>query len=607
MKVKTKTVFIPILILIISIASIWITSAWKLFKWLPVHFGKPEPRISMQFSEDQSFVEIASASILEMFSSSIDMDDIEDFVNQHPNNADYQFALGVLCMMENRGDPTPFFRKAEQNDPSNALYPFWLGLTYARNQSGSYWGTPSMADSAIAAFERAEKLEPDNAAIDLAKLDIYYTSVDTVADQNYRLRRDKDFVSRHNLLTEQGREAIEAALTKTKYRGHATETIEPVFRLLKDSGENTFFAKIQIYSAFPLQRFLSQAGGLRIYIEDIRPFDDRARTEALADTLLRLSNLGLMMRDDPSRTLIQHMIGSFISTSFFDLMGDLYYLNDMPATARLTGQCYAETKNARTFIIPPIVYGFWRTLIGRVFPALAIFVLIQPVLYLSLVIALMAIIILLFRRDLQNKPGIPAGLMTVIYGVLLSVIFFVLSISPDYLFEPYLIITSGVVVVGLGILVYRMMKRRSSPEKSLFAPILIIVIGISGVVSVLARIPYLAYLGFPLAVCAQTFRYSRKYSAGFFDMMPFIARVSTGLFAFLSLVILVIWFVVASPLTKIIDMTDYNIMVEFGGPGAKLYPSDYSSIVHFKPTPDYSNPKLDKRIDRLEEMFGKMK
>ena len=598
-----KSIIKPILIVAVAVAMIYLTGAWKLAKWLPLDFGKLESSVLMQKKGTDFLEEFVSSSILKLFSSSPYIADMAKFVREHPDNAEYQFGWSVFCMMERCGDPAYYCRKAEQLDPDNALYPYWLGLIYTRNQSGSYWKTEAMPDSALAAFERAGKIEPDNAAIDLAKLDVFVEEVDSTR-QSYYYRRSEDISIRFKKLTEEGRAAIIAAMNKPEYRGHTAEGISAGFKLMKDSDNNNFYNKMHYYTTCPLQRFMLPIAGIKLFVDDIRPFENRDRVEAVADTLLRLSNIGLMMRDDLDRTMIQHMIGSVITTKCMDMLGDLYLLNDMPVEERLTGQFSAENKNSRVLRTHPINTGFWNTLITKVFPFIAVFIMLQPAAFITLAVAIVAIIILLiFGSDSQIKTRISSRIAVIVFGALLTIFFFFGAIATNFIFEPYLIIAGSAFIVGMAILIYRLARGCRAPKLSLFLPIMLIIIGGIGALCAFTRIYSLAYIGFLIAICAFAFKALRKSNAGFRSGVLYIASISAELFAFFGLLIVIIWFIVASPMSKFMNMTEYNLMVEFEGPGAELYPAEYNSIGHYLPIPGANNHLRDKRIERLEEMF----
>lgn len=353
---------------------------------------------------------------------------------------------------------------------------------------------------------------------------------------------------------------------------------------------------------------MSQTAGVKLFVHDIRPFNDINRTEAVADTLLKLANFGLMMRTDTSRVVIQHLIGSVITSVSLDMLGDLYVLNGMPVEARLTGQYTAENVNSRTLLSRPDPGNYWNSFYTNVLPLLGIFAIIQPALIVVFLIAIIAIIILILCRNIvQVKTSISERIAALLFGVMMTLFFFIGTTVKQFFLEPYLIISGSLFVVGLGLVVFRLVRRRKTGKLSGLLPIVLMSMGIIGALCALTQIIQLAYLGFSLFVFILAYMVSKKSNVGLKGIIPYIARITAELFAFFALIMIILWLIVAGPMTKFMNLTTYNMMIEFHGPQALLFKADYSRISHYNPVPDMENPSYAKRIARLEEMFGEIK
>ncbi len=605
---RAKIVLMPVLIVAVSLLLIGITGAWKLTKWLPP---------SLEFSNYRAdrldlLFEGPRTDLIDMLTSTASIDDIAKFVDNHPDNPEYQFALGAM-----RGNGIENFRRAEELDPTNPIYPFWLGLTYShRPLKGMISISLYDSDSALAAFERASKLDPENAAIDLAKAYALTEVTESTSLASYRARLVEDRSLFHNILTEKGRECIIGAMDKTLFRSYYSDAVSASLRLLSDSGNNTF-----------TNRSLLMAGGVRsfhyfggltaikLFVEDIGPFEDEERVSAVADTLLKLANIGLMMRDDPSKSSGQFVYSTVITTICLDMLGDLYLLNDMPVEARLAGQFMAETKNWRHNISSMFYYGYLSREIRRVLPPLGIFAAIQVSAIFVLALFFVAMAILLIKGAPVEESGLEwwPSLRAVLLGFGLTIIFLIgirlnEPMANVFAREIYLVVIASIFVASFGILIYRIATKRRSFGEHLSPFVAVMLICLVAFACFIIKIPALSFSGFAIGIILSALHSSRGKADRFRKFSALTAKFSALYFVAFTLIIILVWINCDIFLHIYMNSNDYSFKYAVAGP--QLYiESPIPALeygAHFQPNESVKNVARAKRIARLEEMFGEI-
>jgi hypothetical protein len=608
MSTKIKFYLKPLTLIAVCFFILWISDAWKLSKWLPPSLkssSRKADRLGLLFAS-------SGTSLIDMLTSCASIEEIAKFVDNHPDNADYQFALGAM-----REYGIENMRRAEELDPTNPIYPYWLGISYLQRPIQSMAGKSSYdPDSALAAFKRASILDPENAAIDLAKAYALTEITECSSTVSYRARLVHDYSLFHNILTEEGRECIIEAMDKTSFRSYSSDAVSASLRLLSDSGNNTF--NNRTIFAIGGVRLLGFHGGLtaiKLFVEDIRPFEDEERVSATADTLLRLSNLGLMMRDDPSMSIIQFIYGSLVTTICLDMLGDLYLLNDMPVEARLAGQFMADIKNWRHNASSMFYYGFLGRKIVRVLNPLGLFAAIQvsTIFILALFVAAMAIL-LIKGAPAEEKDSICwlFYLKAVFLGFGLTMLFFVMimiDVTTNAFFREILLVAiASVFIASSGILIYRIATKRRSFDEHLFGFISSMLICLVAIACFLFKLPILCFSGFAIGIILSALHNSRKKADRLRNSSALIAKSSALCFAVFTVIIIIVWIYCSNFLYIYMNHNDYSFKYAVSG---KLFSdldqlqiSDYGA--HFQPNESVKNLAREKRIERLEEMFGKI-
>jgi len=605
---RAKIILMPVLIVAVSLLLIGITDAWKLTKWLPpsLEFSNYRAdRLDLLFGSP-------STDLIDMLTSTASIDDIAKFVDNHPENAEYQFALGAM-----RGNGIENLRRAEELDPTNPTYPFWLGLTYSHRPLKSMTSISLYdPDSALAAFERASKLDPDNAAIDLAKAYVLTEVTESTSLASYRARLVEDRSLFHNILTEKGRECIIEAMDKTLFRSYYSDAVSASLRLLSDSGNNTFTNRSHL-SAGGVQSFHYFGGltAIKLFFEDIAPCDSEERVSAVADTLLKMANIGLMMRDDPSKSSGQFVYSTIITTICLDILGDLYLLNDMPVEARLAGQFMAETKNWRHNTSSMFYNGYLNRGIRRVLSPLGIFAAVQVSAIYILVLFVLSMALMLIKGAPVEKIGLGywSSLKAVLLGFGLTIIFYIGialngPIADVFVQEVYLIVLASIFIASSGILIYRIATKRRSFDEHLLPFLSVMLICLAAFGCFITRIPTLSFSGFAIGIILSALYYSRGKTDRFRKFSALTAKFSAMYFVAFTLIIILVWINCSSFLYIFMNSNDYSFKYAVGGP--QLYiESPIPALeygAHFQPNESVKNVARAKRIARLEEMFGEI-
>ena len=592
---KWRFVRLPVIVVAASIFLIWISDAWHFAKWMPPAFGKQIGK---------------SALGINCFGYIQDTNDkINEFVAMHPDNPEYHFGWALMCGKDEEIDVFAHLHKAEELDPTNPIYSYWLGLAYSYALSGfriRLIPDISPDSAALAAFDRAEKLEPNNAAIDLARLNVLIKDDETPT--SYRQRRGQDFSTHGSVLTPEGREVMCSAMNKTEYRSHGTEAISIGLKLLKDSGQNTFFSRVMFLASAPIQRYLSESKGVKLFIDDIGPFSNREDAEAVADTIIDLMHLGLMMRNDPDRTLIQHMIGNILTRIAADLLGDLYLVNEMPSSERLVGEMMAESYNWRAMWQTTnqsriTLFGFTPIHLVNLFIA-AIVQLLYIGLFLLFIIGLICTLI----------GGIPAERLHLTktrlwtaFAVIISALFSV--IVSAFVIEKGAVaaiaFSSVITMLGIVFLIIRFFEKRKGNRLSFALPIYLIIVGSLGILTAALNLQLMP-ISIPIAVVLgamyATFRNENRMSI----FWSLLLKLSAETVVVFTVILIICWMLSGSQLSSFMNMKEINVMTNITGPNARMPEiNEYDFSAHYIRNDGTYEYNRVERLKRLEELFGR--
>jgi len=566
-----------ITLVLLSLALIVISGAWHLIEWLPPTFNTSNIYdISLNVDNEKSLTGLFGscsqwaydAIILDFLSPPIDIEDISIFVDNNSDNAEYNFAFGILCLIFDCGDPAHYFSEAELLEPWNPTYPFWLGLFYSKGLSGFTLlerdTLPFNSDSALAAFKRASFLEPDNSAIDLAKLNLFVLDSDTAIESFY-YKNSFDQSVRYKSLTDEGREAIVDAMDKPEYRSHAGDAMTSCFSLLEDSKNNTFMNRAIIWGLIPNQRFVEVVSGLKLYVENIEKVDKEQINEVV-DTLLGLSNIGLLMRDDPEMTLHQLSMGNLITKLYLNILGDLYQKNDLPTYERIIGYSIATSENLRNQIWKGSKWMIWNYN-QHYFPFLSFMIISQMVILILVPFFLILLAILLITENKQQAKLSLRLWRSIVFlgGITLSLIIF-FSINVKDNIRPYYLIFLGLLIVlNLVFLNKRIYKNQNKPGTPLIL-VLFTAFFIVAFLAVFLKFPMLIFLGFPFAIVISSFVATKDYKKQSPAVIHFCLRSSAELISLFSLIIVALWFIAAPYITSFVNNNQFSYPSYLYGP-----------------------------------------
>jgi len=605
---KKSFILMPLLIVAVAALLIWLTGAWQFAKWLPPTgiFQKGDFDISSRFYGGHESSDDLLIGLLDVFSKPTNREAIKRFVDDHPDNAEYNFGWVMF------GGDKAYLHKAEQLDPDNPLYPYWLGLLYAKNPSG-HIDNELIPDSALAAFDRARKLEPNNAAIDLASMEILIEQTDDTILSSYRQKRgyrngkhdDPSTIGFY--ITEQGREVMRSAMTKSEYRGHGMEAAYIGLRLLEDSGQNTFFSRTEYLYSCPIPRFMAESRAVKLFVKDIGSFENKADIEAVADTLIDLAHIGFLMSDDPGRTVIQHLIGMVLTSIVRDLLGDLYLVNNLPSSERVIGEWQTEAA------IWKVLWSrsAWRGIAYDLTPTHLTFLLIGAVAQ-AISIIMFLLFIIGFIGMLIKKPIVEAISVkkaafwsTFITILLIGVLILSVAISSaDELGKTiFTFIPIAILVLGVALLIIRYAIKKLASRLGFVLSIVFIISGLILILVPVLNSPYVLLLYIPLGLILGIFKAIHDKKEEYKAFWPMLEILAIKAFVFFALILLISWAFAGPQLKKFMEMREANMMTEIIGPGAEM-PGSYSRGAHFIPNDGAQSSSHLDRLQRLEEMFG---
>lgn len=337
---------LTILALLLSIAFVTVFTSFNFLPLFPIYFAKTTAESeTSQEMEPSFFDEYINGRLL----PTVDFDKLERFVSKNPDNPQYQFGLGYLHLVFKRDDPLPYLRKAAQLDSTRAMYQYYLGLT----QSGMRYPQRNIAheDSAIIAFEKARKLDSNNTAIDIGQAFLFWGS--------------KEFSSEDSLhrivfyFEEEGKEILAKSLTKPAYRSYRSIAAGEALTLLRDSGQKSAGAGLNVLEEFRYKPHIEGNFSLKYFSNNLGPFDSEEEMEAMLDTLIRLANIGNMMREDMSASFMQVIAGSRLIDDMLEKIGDIYLANDKQASEKLVRLFRREVEFAKREFSTNRKFSLW--------------------------------------------------------------------------------------------------------------------------------------------------------------------------------------------------------------------------------------------------------
>jgi len=600
--------WVPLLVVAVSIILIWVTGAWQFFKWLPPTVPTFHKYTSIHYTY---------SDIEDYFASPTNYDAIKQFVDEHPDNAEYNFAWAL--MSEDPVEIVSYIRKAELIDPANPLYPYSLGLTYG-GPLGRYdshrWRTFPFelnADSAMASFDRAEKLEPDNAAIDVARLNFFVEETsDTVLDSYYRRRTP---LGKSGRLTDPGREIMRDAIKKPFYRAHETDAVSMGLRLLRDSGHNSYQSRMELITKGAIRRGFDYRA-FKFFIKDIGPFTDRKDVEAVADTLLGFEYLSSMMRNDP--TAIPMATYDYLSRDVMDILGDLYLVNGLPSVERLVGASVTRSRNWEMFlwrISRGDDYGFTPLYYSSMFIASASQFILLTVICL-LIIGIVGISIAGTKdigADVSHAKAWTAIIAMINPIILLSAFYSISSVGMAIAKLVANIEVATILLVGIILIISQVRLKKKKKRKDYLFPFFLILIGIADIFIVntykLAALNFLipvSVICVPIAVMLGAQLAAHKSERPWAAFFASLARLSSEVIAVLTLILLLSWAIAGPQLTKFMNMDEYYKLAGYGcyrkiPRWSTRWSKNHS---HYIDNDGISSQSRVARLERLEEMFG---
>jgi len=332
-KDKHRVSMIPILIIILTVIMIAIGfSPWLLYNWIP-------PNESPFFNHQFRWCGVRDSNFYQSYyNSSVWENKVErmrKFVEENAGNPEYHFAFALMTPDPNEG--LKHIHTAESINHFDPVYPYFLGLIYSSSLRRPFlecnianecdipipWSEQNF-DSALAAFDRALVLEPNNAAFYLAKSVLFFRDTDQLEELAYRRGFDAHYIQiefPHSILDSTGRSCIRDAITKGVYHSHSAEAVSSCLRLLEDSGANTFFSKTYVMGTYLMPSIPDS--NIKYYVQNIGPYENNAQNEALIDTLVSLALVGIDMQRDPEGTHYQFTTGGELANDIINIIGDV--------------------------------------------------------------------------------------------------------------------------------------------------------------------------------------------------------------------------------------------------------------------------------------------
>ncbi len=323
-----------ILAVLLSIAFVSVFTNFNFLSLFPLYFTKISAEADSSNSADISFYdEYISGRLL----PSVDFDRLERLVSKNPDNPRYQFGLGYLHFMFDKNDPLPYFHKAAQLDSTRAMYHYYLGLAHSGRRY--YESDVAHKDSAFISLERARKFDSTNVAIDIAQAELFWGSKEFIEEDS--LHRSIFYFE------EEGKKILVSALAKQAYRSYRSIAAGDVLTLLRDSGQKSAGAGLDVLKEFSYTPHVEGSFSLKYFSNNLGPFSNEEEMEAMLDTLIQLANIGNMMREDMGASFMQFTKGSRLIEDMLEKVGDVYLAHDKQASEKLVSLFRKEVKFAK--------------------------------------------------------------------------------------------------------------------------------------------------------------------------------------------------------------------------------------------------------------------
>jgi len=579
-------VLVPFLFLALSVIMVISTGSWRFTRWVNpswlLYRSAGIRNISLIHRSDL-------AMLMELLTITPKLEKVKKFADANSDNAEYKFGWAIMGndirgILKNCADErVKYIRMAEQLDPANPMYPYLLGRLYSHGLYSSCCPKYN-SDSALAAFDRVAELEPGNAAIDLAKLNVHVQESDTACIQSYYQRRGLA-EGKFNLksgaaktcLTPEANPTVKIALQKWKYCSHYSDMIGSGLKLLKDSGEDNYTLRSNLLSSSLWPNYHAEISGIRCFIKDIKGSASPTELKAQIDTLTDIMHMGRIIQEDPSASFGQLQFGILVSAFAADLLGDLYLKNNMPSEEACVGEFIAQCSNWNKL--------WWKTSnqawrYGLSFEERNVMLTGTLMLLIGFGFALITLVSLtgfLFFRDKyfvkitrMNRSRLWAwvitsmGLITyclnleIVRGIgqieLIQYSNFIFVIK--YIFE-------ALCLTGIAFTISTIVKKRELTFRTLANPFMIFTAGFTGLLAIYIY-PMIAFVLIPAGPvfgAVMIWKMKPDRPAAFWLTL---GRLTSELCLIFAIVAVTSWFSVGRKLTDFMEMEEYNKMFNPG-------------------------------------------
>ncbi|MBN2541305.1 hypothetical protein JXI42_00405 [bacterium] len=622
-----RFILTPLVTIFLCLLILSIVEPWKLYKWIPLRdfswFNRNfRHAFEVHEGEANNFFKLYADSGLR----SQYFNKLKYYVEGNPDNAKFYFALAMLT--SDSSEMIDYLKKADEVAPNgNPMYPFYLGLAYSNNlKREGFYGIPDPElevnrEEALEAFNRAGKLDPDNAAIDLAKVQLYVEDMEDTMKFSYAQRLEyitRELPPPYPYLTEKGREIMRGAMKKGSYKSYNTDAISTCLKLMTESCVNNFF-----YRTYLLETYLVPVSPLKavdLFVMGIGPFESKAEANNMMDTILSLAHLGFMMREDESRTPYQQNRGGYLMTHILDVLGDLYLVNKLESSERLVGLFSANDRNWETLWKDAIGYGYTLDYWGVSWTKYIVLInsYVEGGLFLILILlTLVGLIGIISTRKYDGEVSLSGARLSIplmfIMGFVLLLICMAIGID-DHASHGML---AGVIKILLSLALFAVFffVKKLKAKQYYLLPLFWIFVGIFGFWVNLMEQRITTILGFPQlliiptsilisAIVAKDSR-ERNWSA----YWRRLCRLSSEVLVVLTVLLFIQLASVSSPLERYMNMGRWrgiDIMNLTKGPSYSLYSSDNKFYgPHYIANDGSSASSRNPRLYSMEKMFGK--
>jgi len=623
-----RYLLLPLLLVGISIAIFWVSGAWQLYKWVPPSESFTKVWILIRYG-----MTLNRPGYYAGFHNLLGAGDwrylarIEHFVETHPDEPEYQFAWALINHGWSPGDNTTpdafkYIKRAEKLDPENPIYPFWIGLLYSDALLNLRWQSKE-CQKALAAFDRAEKLDPDNAAIDIARLDAYLEQTGTLRMPSYFVRRGElweDYeplnLTKKFTLTPDGKTTIRKAFEKTQYNSYNAEAIAMMLKLLNDSGQDNLFTRTEIIRWATTVAFEPNITGLILYMTSIVPNKTQREVYAITDTLNMVLDLGLMIRQDRNDIMGNIFRSYMLAYHIAGMAGDLFLINDMPQLSRSMGQLTAHTQSWKGLWL---FQNKWDQKFGFNTPQYTFMIVGSLCLWLAFVTMVLFVISfvfsLIFKSPKENINLNITRITALIYVLLIVVSLFIISVIDNRSDSIEQIVIENlsfllIPTIGAVLLIYLLLKKKPKNIYQFIVPAFLMVVGLV-LLLVKGRAPWHQFdtllvllLTVPVSIVLSAILVSKRYHLKWSTTFFITTKISAEMILILTLIILLSWAVSGRHLTEFMNLKDYNCLTPYTGQGGVLEDIP-PHVPHYIPNSGDQPPAYKDHLETLEKIYGR--